>query len=524
MNNNQLSVQQLNQTAWEGRLSDWQTSQALSQQALELATLQQDEPQRGYALRTLGFLARNQSNFIEALGQLTQALEIAREFEDAPLQRDAANVLAATFASVGNLQAALEYTQTALQINKDLNDVAGQVSNLINLCNIYNSLDRMTEAESVSLEAIQRSTDLGDSRRIAEARNNLGNAYIKLERYTEATVNLRQALVLAQESQAIELATKIRVNLAEALIHLEQFGEAEDLLLTAKKVFLEHDVFEGIAYCCLNLGLLCLHQKNPDKALGFLESGLALCQTHSMKDLEAQFHQRICTAHEQNQQFELALKHHKTFYQIEREVRRLDTERQLSAISTQRELDRARAEAELERMRRVELGHLVSQLEWQAISDPLTGLHNRRYLETHLEKSFLEAKAENKPLSVAMLDIDTFKQVNDTYGHAVGDQVLKIIAKLAKDSLRTGDIAARYGGEEFALVIHTSLEPAIRACERLRTRFETYPWDEVHLGLQVTLTIGVCADTQLENFEKMLNAADELLYVGKRNGKNQVRA
>jgi diguanylate cyclase (GGDEF)-like protein len=520
----QISTQELNQMAWEARLDDWQTCLSFGQEALKKAIEESDELQMGYALRTLAFIDRNQSNLSQALSRLSQALEIAQKYEDFVLQRDILNFLAATYATMGNMQAALGYTQTALKINQELKDVGGQVSNLINLGNIFHALGRFNEAESVCLEAIEQAASIQDSRRIAEARGNLALAYLKLERFQDAVDASRQALQSAQELKLTQLATRVQVNLAEALAYLGKFAEALALLRSAEKVFVENDIFEGIVHCRLYLGLIFIRQELVSQAIASLESGLALCKTHGLKDLEAEFHQRISEAHEHNGHFEQALKHHKIFHQIEREVRQLDTERQLNAISAQRELDRARAEADLERMRRVELGHLVGQLEWQAISDPLTGLHNRRYLETQLEKSFLEAKIEAKPLTVAMLDIDSFKQVNDTYGHGVGDNVLKVMAKLAKDSLRTGDIAARYGGEEFALVIHTSLDKATRACERLRVRVETYPWDEIHPELKVTITVGVCADTNLENHEKMLNVADEKLYVGKRSGKNQVQA
>jgi diguanylate cyclase (GGDEF)-like protein len=520
----QISIQELNQKAWEARLDDWQACLRFSEQALNQALEESNELQMGYALRTLAFVDRNQSNFSQALSRLSQALEIAEKYKDFELQRDILNFLAATYATMGNMQTALEYTQIAVQINKDLGDLGGQVSNMINLANIFYALGRFIEAESVCLQAIEQASLIPDARRIAEARSNLSSTYLKLERYNDAVNSSRLALQSAHELKLMQLATRTQVNLAEGLIYLNEYTEALDLLQSAEKVFVENDIFEGMVYCRLYLGLIFIRQGHLVQALNCLESGLALCQTHGLKDLEAQFHQRISEAHEHNQHFESALKHHKTFHQIEQEVRQLETERQLNAISVQRELDRARAEADLERMRRVELGHLVGQLEWQAISDPLTGLHNRRYLETQLEKSFLDAKIERKSLSVAMVDVDSFKQVNDTFGHGIGDEVLRIMAKLAKDSLRTGDIAARYGGEEFALVIHTSLDKAILVCERLRERVQDYLWQKIHPDLQITITIGVCADTKLENHEKMLHVADENLYLGKRSGKNQVRA
>jgi diguanylate cyclase (GGDEF)-like protein len=515
---------QLNQQAWDVRFSDKTASEQAAQFALEQATTANDEVQCGYALRTLGFLRLGQSNLTEALRLLDQAHEIAKRHKELPLERDALNVLASTHAIYGNMQVALEFTQIALEINKQLGDLAGQVSNLINIGVVYQILERFDEAASVQLEAIDRASSIGDLRRSSEARSNLAPVYLKLQRYHEAVSTSRQALAFALELNLLDLALRNQVNLAEGLIYLDQFAEAHALLIAAETMFLEKNVFEGMAHCRLNLGLLYMRQQQSKRALEPLESGLLLCQTHGMKDLEVQFLQSIASAHEQQQDHASALKFYKAFYEAERELRRLETERQLNAISAQRELERARNEAELERMRRVELGQLVNQLEWQAISDPLTGLYNRRYLETYLKKSLLEAQLEHRVLSVAMLDVDNFKQVNDNFGHMVGDEVLKVISHLANDSLRSGDIAARYGGEEFALVIHAHLDAATKACERLRTRVEGYSWDKIVPNLAITITIGLSADTSLENHEKLLDAADKHLFIGKRNGKNQVQA
>ncbi|MFN3266927.1 MAG: diguanylate cyclase [Deinococcales bacterium] len=498
-------------------------SLALVEQALALATAENNQLERGYALRTLGLLQRERSQLSEALTSLIEAYDIALQHGILGLQRDIANLLSSTYAIFGNIQMALEYTQKALGINRQLNDVAGQVSNLINLGNIYELSGRLTETEAVLLEAIEMATNIGDMRRTAEARGNLGISYTRLQRYSEAVSCLRQALALATELNIPMLVSRVKVNLAEALIHLAEYQEACALLSTTEALLSENHIFEGVAHCRLNLGFLYQRRRDLKQALVHLESGLELCQQHSMKNLEAQFHDYISQTHEQSGDFSAALKHYKLYHQTERELRRLETERQLNAISAQRELDRARAEAELERMRRVEMGRLVEQLEQQTITDPLTGLYNRRYLEEFLSRKFLEAQVEHKTLSVAMLDIDNFKYVNDHFGHAIGDGVLKIVATLVKDGLRLGDIAARYGGEEFSLVLSANLEQALHACERLRLKIQTHAWADVHPDLSVTVTIGICADTTLENHEKMLGAADEKLYFGKRNGKNQVR-
>ena len=122
-----------------------------------------------------------------------------------------------------------------------------------------------------------------------------------------------------------------------------------------------------------------------------------------------------------------------------------------------------------------------------------------------------------------MSDIDFFKRINDTFSHATGDEVLKILAKLFGENTRENDLVARYGGEEFAVVFpETPLERAVEAAEKIRRTVEIYPWEHVHPDLKVTVSIGVASGTAFENADKFLDAADRELYEAKHSGKNRV--
>ena len=120
---------------------------------------------------------------------------------------------------------------------------------------------------------------------------------------------------------------------------------------------------------------------------------------------------------------------------------------------------------------------LLIRLERESRSDALTGIANRRYLDEFLPVEMERAKRYGHPLTIAMLDIDHFKLVNDTLGHAMGDRVLCTIAKMLTTELRSIDRAARYGGEEFIIVFpETTNSDGIATCEKLRTLITLYPW------------------------------------------------
>ncbi len=163
-------------------------------------------------------------------------------------------------------------------------------------------------------------------------------------------------------------------------------------------------------------------------------------------------------------------------------------------------------------------------VEVDAATDPLTGQVNRRGLDVFLKQQFEMAQKEARPFAVLMLDIDYFKQVNDTYGHVVGDDTLRAFAFRVRQYLRQGDVCARYGGEEFVVVLpDTSLDMAIEVAERVRQGIAESDLLTVP-PLKATVSIGVATYVAGQTAEELLSAADAAVYSAKRGGRNQVRS
>ena len=167
-------------------------------------------------------------------------------------------------------------------------------------------------------------------------------------------------------------------------------------------------------------------------------------------------------------------------------------------------------------------------LEQMVVSDPLTGLYNRRFLMDRLLQEMQRSDRHGEPLAFAMIDLDGFKTINDLYGHVLGDKVLRAVGNAISRSIRVSDIAARYGGDEFAVILpQTPPEGAMRVCERLlRAISEAGFQDDSGKMCRVTASLGLAyypAD-DVETPEDLVHSADGALYGAKRSGKNRYSA
>jgi len=171
-----------------------------------------------------------------------------------------------------------------------------------------------------------------------------------------------------------------------------------------------------------------------------------------------------------------------------------------------------------------EIQRLQAALQEQAVRDSLTGLFNRRYLDETLEREIARAKREGHPLALAMLDVDHFKRLNDTYGHPAGDQVLAALGTLLREDTRAEDVPCRYGGEEFLVLMpHISLESAQERAEQWRRRFAELVIRHGELSLQTTISVGVAAYPQHGHAaNELTQCADLALYLAKHDGRNRV--
>jgi diguanylate cyclase (GGDEF)-like protein len=174
---------------------------------------------------------------------------------------------------------------------------------------------------------------------------------------------------------------------------------------------------------------------------------------------------------------------------------------------------------------RRKLADSFEQVQQLASHDELTGVLNRRSLISSLERERARAERSGVPFSIGMIDLDHFKSVNDTYGHGVGDRVLKSFAATVHDTMRITDVFGRYGGEEFLIVLVGTEPPAaLEAMERIRAAVTAHDWQAIAPGLVQTVSAGVASFRKGASIEQLLHIADRALYQAKHGGRNRIVA
>ncbi len=358
------------------------------------------------------------------------------------------------------------------------------------------ALHRAREHGRLALALARR---LGDDYRLAVTHGNLGEVLGLAGEHAAAHAALAETVERSRRHgyRAVELRS--RHNIAEVLILEGRHDEAVDVLLPtlAELDGSDHETTRMRVHSALYRAF---------KARSDFERALHHCEAYHALEL-----------HRATQQ---------TRAQARLMVNRLDVENALI------DGERARMEARLQRLRSRELENdkrrlqaRAEQLQRDTLEDELTRLANRRRVDADLPRLFARAGTCEQPLALALalVDVDHFKSVNDRFGHAVGDDVLRTLAQIFRAKTRPIDLVARMGGEEFLFGLgDTTPATAREACERLRAAVETHPWAQLAEGLSVTISLGLANIRATDTLQALLDRADASLYEAKRRGRNRL--
>ena len=424
------------------------------------------------------------------------------------------------------------------------------------------------------LHALTIYSNLGDQTGEAATRSNVGRLYLLLDDAPKALTHLEQALDLARATTNRRLEAEIHDNLCNALrmtgqdkpagahglrsIEMYQeieyhAGEAEALssvgdlylemgdytqalnfLQLTAEVSQKIDRRQEVARALRRIGTLHAREGRMEMALTYLQRGFEAAKESGAKREVVRCHAELSEVYKQMGDQQAALEHFEQFYRNERLLFDEESDRRLKTIEIVHQVENARKDAEIYQLRNVELQREVDErkqaqaaLERLATIDTLTGLANRRYFLELAERAVYQARRYSRPLSVVMIDVDNFKHINDTFGHAAGDQVLTNIARRMQGVLRRSDILGRYGGDEFVVLLpETGQEGARRMTERLRASVAQTVEKMGEMDMPVSLSVGVSSSFGMTNIslDVLLQRADKALYTSKQGGRNRVTA
>ncbi|HEU4557785.1 MAG TPA: diguanylate cyclase [Longimicrobium sp.] len=569
------AIDALNERAWETRFSDAAEAARIAGQAREAARAAGYARGEAYALRNSGGCRCMLLQHDAALADLEAAARIFEELND-PVGR------ASALSWTGNVHwrrsqfsAALRLHTEALALQRQAHDRAGEGDTLNHLGNVYYHLSdfpRALEHYRASL-AIREAT--GDARGLSHALNNIGNIHGRLGQYAAALEHHVRALelkrvvgdrvgegiamlnvgatyaALGDHHQALGfyhgalqttddalLRGNVLLSLGDAHRTLDDlptaldfYWQAIDAASSSGNAFLEAEARVGLGQA--------LTTNDPAAAVDELRAARELAERIESPRIVYEAHLALSAAYEAAGDLAAALEHFRAYHRVEDEVNGAEAERRIQALLVQSEIERSQREAELLRTRNEvlaaaneEKARLLDTLRAQAAElerltreDALTGVFNRRHLDTELALEWERARRFGRHLAAVMVDVDHFKAVNDGWSHATGDAVLRQVARLLRDGTRAVDVVGRYGGEEFLLVlVETPAERAALLCEKLRAAIEAHDWGTVAPGLRVTASFGVAGNTAADTPAALLAAADACLYAAKHAGRNRVVA
>ncbi len=525
--------------------SDAARAEQLLQAAVERARDEADDNVLYRGLDALALRRSNDDDLRPSLELRLQALEAARRAGAglADLTRIESNI-ARNLVGLGLPDQAVKYAERAYRNAQALPAGAIRLQALNALAVTQTKLAHHEQAQATYRQLAR------EARGVPDSKQQLWFCYVNRgaccsdEARRPQTPAFRRGALLRRHLRLNAMAARVAttrtealftpINNVEALTLLGRLDEAEAIFRALQEQLAQLPIetkslrrFRGVA---IQLeGELEMHRGRHERAAALIAQGIAADEALGyLADVPHQL-DRLSEAEEACGRYHEALQAVRRAASMRLDLARAQGEARLRVVEAQQGMERARQSIARERQRAQanEVRHqaLLDEAQRQsaaARTDALTGLGNRRMFEAVAQ---VLAASQDEPVAMALLDLDSFKQINDRFSHAVGDRVLVEIAELLRGACRPEDQIIRMGGEEFVIVLrHAPPDAALRACERLREVVREHPWKDVHAKLAVTLSIGLASARTPLDADALLARADELLYQAKAGGRDRVIA
>ena len=505
------------------------------------------------------------ANAHDLLGQPTLAMPAVNALLQR-LNQTTPQLLAEALATRGNLllsqndaSGALADLQQAYQLAAETDPRVARGDIASSIGNVYARQRDQTNASRYFQEAVDYFQRIKSDIKLSIAVYGLGTVYRDAVNWPEARRHFGWSLELSRARADWQGVAYAQQQLAHIAIETGNYQDAQHLLDAAQPLFEHAEDHAMVVNTLISRADLSGAKKQHDAALVWLDKAEAMAQQHALDWLQPQIRLRRAELLAEQGKYEPAYQAFRSFHLLNEAVFRKESDRRLQELQVQFESERqaqqntvlrqqnALQEASLQQQRSrlwlyvaVALLSLLStffllyviykdrrvrqQLDALAHTDELTGLSNRRHLMQEAQLEIERARRYDLPLCLAVLDLDHFKQINDRFGHGIGDEVLRRFARVCRSSLRQTDVIGRIGGEEFVLLLpHTQLPIAEQIVERVRNEFKNADWHSLRPGLMTSVSIGLTALQPRDgNLAELMRRADEGLYQAKQQGRDRV--
>jgi diguanylate cyclase (GGDEF)-like protein len=530
-------VKQLNELALVLEDSNLSYAIRVVDEAVELSqSLDESNPEVAavvaHSLFTRGLLNLETTNYELAISSIYQSLPLITQIKDDILKGRALEVLAKANFALGNAPEGFEFSWQALSYY-ETDSNRRWVAGLYNLVGRqYMEMGQLEWAERYFQQAFDQMEGLPINKTHADIHLNWSLLGTRTGNFDQAQTHVHEAINIYRKFDAMDKLTKALVIHARVHEALKDFEGALVHLHQALQITEDHGLLYRKVRVLLAIGQIALEKQDYDSAFRYLQDALALSDKLNMRHEAIRIHRSLARGYKQVGSFDKSLDHFESFYRYEKQnekeqdvqrIRSLEIMHQMGQIQKKSKLLGQESRSLREQLNLMRASQLSSQPT--QITDPLTGLLNRKHFFTILENDHLNVEHYGKVISMIMVDVDQFKKVNQENGNLVADQILLDLAHLIRDGFRQRDLVWRISGEEFVIMLpNTECKHAQILAEKLLQRVREHTFEINKKKIQITISQGLaCTSADHEKrVDMLLEHANQAWSLAKQQGGNQL--
>lgn len=481
-----------------------------------------------YSKIHLSHLYISQGNNLEALIHIKEAYQLLPKIK--PLKwkaKFATKALVAAsmgqiYLNLGEFNKAIKFYKESVAGFKEFNSLIDAGTIQARLATIYaEKLEDYGKAKIAFEQIYKIAIEIKNERLIATYHLGIGKIHLKTIKYLQAINSFNQALTIAKSNKWQSLINKSLFNKAQALIGINDLDSAHILLEETIPHFEKFKLYNQSYKVHDNLQQIYFQKNNIEKAYLHLSKALAFYKINQNEESNEAL-AKIRT------EMDIELKEAANLLLVkENELSQLKLQDQKLLLKTKDKLIISYTSVIFLLVIIAFILLLFARRLYKlAFTDPMTKLANRRRVFKFGLKEFTKAKKRKEKLSIITFDLDKFKNINDSFGHEIGDKVLITVSNICSHIIGEKGLFGRIGGEEFLLILPgAKLSHALKLAENMRQNIQDYDWNSLHTNLSVTSSFGVsCLTINESSMDELVKASDDALYLSKKDGRNRVNA